>query len=1133
MKNKQHKIKELINHNRLIRLMMITIIISASSINIFAQTNTEVTKTVKLTNVTVQQLIDKLSSEFKYSFFIVDDQIPNNIVSVDVKNATINEILDNAFLNKEIGYSIKNNNITISSKKAVQKSNAPAKKISGTITDDKGEPLIGASVKVKGTDIGSITNVNGNFSVDASDQSTLLISYIGFIPSEIKVGSQTNIAVKLVENTKSLEEVVVVGYGVQKKSVVTGAIASVRAKDMEGMVIPRVEDALKGRTAGVTVASSSGAPGTASTVMVRGITSINNREPLYVVDGVAMTGGLDQINKSDIQSIEVLKDAASAAIYGTASAAGVILVTTKKGTAGVMKVSLNSMYGVQSRERKLDLLNASEYAALRNESTINAGGVALFSDPASLGAGTDWQSEVFNNSAPIQNHELSITGGGEKSTFFTSVGYYDQTGIIASEVSGYRRLSFRLNTDHKVKKWLNIGTSFTYTNSKSKTNVAENDYYGNVLNSAISLDPITPTIYSNKDEVMPNAYAVKNDDGYYYGISKYVGQEMINPLAFIQVNKNNSYNYSNNFNGNFYVQIEPMKGLQFRSQLGGKMSFWGSEKYDPLHFYSSTQMNTSKNSYTRERSQGLNWTFTNTVSYNTKLNDNAFSVLLGTEIRDENSTGASVVYYAIPASNLKESSMNISVSKENVTGWGYESQPYRLLSYFGRVNYDYMNKYVFTGIVRRDGSTRFGSNNRFGNFPSASIRWNVQNENFWKKNNICDGLDIRLGYGVNGSDRFDNFKFISLMQNVGGAMFGDDQVYFGSAPSSPANADLKWEKTTQLNFGVDATLFRNLSVTLDIYRKATSDMLMIKKIPGYVGATNNPYSNLASMVNNGIELNLTYNKQFNKDLNFTASGNIAYNVSEITKLSENKYETLASMQASNYEVERMMVGKPYGMFWGFKTDGIFQTQEEIDAYLNMDGKKIQPNAKPGDFKWQDLDGDGSITEADRDNIGLAIAPVTFGLTLKAEYKNWDATVFGQGVTGNKICNQIRRLDVPTSNYLRSALGRWVGEGTSNTYPRLTNSDTNGNFTNMSDFYLEDGAYVRLKTLQIGYTLPKALVNKISIEKLRVYATGNNLFTVTKYSGYDPEIGGNQGIYGIDRGVYPQARSFMLGVDLTF
>lgn len=1005
--------------------------------------------------------------------------------------------------------------------------------VTGTVVDTSNSPLIGVSVMVEGTNVGALTNVDGKYSIDAPQNATLVFSYIGFTSQKIKVGNQPVINVTLAEDVKNIDEVVVVGYGTQKKSVVTGAIASVRSKDMESMVIPRVEDALKGRTAGVTVATASGAPGTSSSVMVRGITSINNSQPLYVVDGIVLSGGIDQLNKSDIQSIEVLKDAASAAIYGTASAAGVILITTKKGAAGAMKVSLNSTYGVQSPERKLALLNAAEYASLRNESTIAAGGAPIFSDPASLGVGTDWQAQVFNYSAPIQNHELSITGGGEKSVYFASVGYFDQTGIIASDVSSYKRFSLRLNTDHKVKKWLSVGTSINFNNVKSKTNVSENDYYGNVLNSAISLDPITPVIYPDKNIVMPNQYAVKNDDGYYYGVSKYVGQEMINPMAFIQVNKNNSYNFGTNFGGNFYVQIEPIKGLQFRSQLGGRMSYWGGESYTPLFFYSSTQMNASKNSYFRNRTQGLSYTFTNTASYSKKIDNHNFTALIGTETRQESSSNLSTIYNGVPATSLENASMNVSIVKEDISAWGWEAQPYRLLSYFGRLNYDYMNKYVLTAILRRDGSTRFGSNNRFGNFPSASVRWNVQNEDFWKNNDICDALDVRLGYGVNGSDNFENFKFVSLIQNVGGAMFGNEQIVFGSAPSAPANPDLKWERTTQLNLGIDATLFRDLSVTLDLYRKATNDMLMVKQIPGYVGASSNPWSNLASMVNNGIELNLTYNKQFSSDFTLTATGNIAYNKSEVTKLSDNPYESLAKMQASNYEVERLMVGKPFGMFWGFKTNGIFQTQADVDSYVNKDGQKLQPNAKPGDFKWTDIDGDGSITSADRDNLGLAIPPVVFGLTLKAEYKNWDATVFGQGVTGNKICNQIRRLDVPTSNYLRSALGRWVGPGTSNTYPRLTDADTNGNFTNMSDFYLEDGTYFRLKTLQIGYTLPKSIISKISIEKLRVYASSNNLFTLTKYTGYDPEIGGGAGIYGIDRAVYPQARSFMLGVDLTF
>lgn len=1016
--------------------------------------------------------------------------------------------------------------------------NIVAQNISGVVYDSKKEPLTGVSVMVKGTTKGTTTDIDGKFTMtypaDVSN-ATLVFNFIGYKTVEKLIGSNTLFIITMVEDTKSLEEVVVVGYGTMKKSVVTGAIASVKAKDMEGLTVSRVEDALKGKTAGVTIAQSSGAPGTSSKVMIRGVTSINGADPLYVVDGVVIDPkAIDLLNKSDIESIEVLKDAASAAIYGTASAAGVVLITTKKGKTGEMKVSLSSNYGVQSPERKLRLVNASEYAYLRNEAILNGGGSAIFSDPSSYGKGTDWQKEVFDYSAPIQNHDVSVRGGGENSTFFSSFGYFDQKGIVASDISRYQRYTFRLNSDHKIKEWLSIGSTFTYAHIKSQTSVAENDYYGNVLSSAISLDPITPAKYADKNVSVPNAYAVKDGDGYYYGLSSYVGQEMINPLAFIQVNKDN-YNWADNFSGSVYVEIKPLRGFVYRSTLGGKKAFWGSEKYTPLYYYSATQMNTSQNSYTRGRSQNLIYTFSNTLSYNYKINDDHnFTLLLGTEIRDGWENGLTTIYSGIPATSLKEASMNVSLTKDNISSWGYEKQPHKLLSYFGRLNYNYMDKYILEGIVRRDGSSHFGSNHVFGYFPSTSVRWNVQNESFWKRNDAVDALNVRLGYGVTGNEQFDEFKYTSLMVNVGGNMFGNDQVSFGSAPESPANPDLKWERTTQLNLGIEAVLFKNLSVVLDIYQKKTSDMLMKKKLPGYVGATDNPWANIASMKGKGIELNVTYNKSINRDFNVSATGNLAYSTNKITDIGENDYIELAKMQASSYEVERYMVGKPFGMFWGFRTNGIFQTQEEVDNYVNKDGGKLQPNAKPGDFKWKDLNGDGQITADDREKLGLAIPPFTYGITLKANYKNFDFMVFGQGVAGNKICNQIRRLDVPTSNYTRKALGRWTGPGTSNSYPRLIEgTDANGNYTNMSDFYLENGAYFRLKTIQIGYSLPQSLLQMASIDKARVYVTCNNLFTMTKYTGFDPEIGGDQGIYGIDRGVYPQARSFMMGLDISF
>lgn len=1012
---------------------------------------------------------------------------------------------------------------------------AEGKEFKGKVVDNKNQPLPGVSISVKGTTVGVATDFNGEFSLKADEGKTLVVSFIGFTTRELVLSTETVLNVVLVEDTKNLEEVVVVGYGTQKKTVVTGAIASVKAKELESMNVPRVEDALKGRTAGVTVAQNSGAPGASSKVIIRGITSINNNDPLYVVDGIPITGGLDQINKSDVESLEVLKDAASCAIYGTAAACGVVLITTKKGKVGDLKVTLNSSYGIQAPETKLNLLNAREYAYIRNESRLAVGLSPLFSDPNSLGSGTDWQSEVFNYSAPIQNHELSISGGNEKSTFFASFGYFDQIGVVASDISSYQRYTGRLNTDHKIKKWLKVGNTLTYSHTKSKSGLSENNYYGQVLSSAISLDPVTSTIISDKNANVPNKYAVKNNDRYYYGLSQYVGQEMINPLAFIHVNQDNYY-WADNVSGNVYLQLEPIENLVVRSSLGAKFSYWGGENYVPLYYYSSTQMNTGNNYYSRARSNNLEWVFTNTAQYTKKLfKDHNFSALIGTEVRQRSESGISISYNGIAATSLSTASMNESINPLNISAWGYENQPYRLLSYFARLNYDYKDTYIFTGIVRRDGSSRFGSNNKFGNFPSASVRWNAHNEKFWIRNDYVESFDMRLGYGINGSDKFDDFKYTSLIKNYGGIITGtDDLAHLGFAPSAPANPDLKWEKTTQINFGIDMMFLNNFNLTLDLFKKKTDDMLMQVKLPGYVGAAENTWANVAYLETNGIEFNLTYNKDIIKDLNVSVTANFAYNTTEVKDIGENEYISLATMASSNYEVERMMEGKPYGMYWGFRTNGIFQTQEEVNNYKGANGKVLQPNANPGDFKWRDLNGDGKITANDRENLGLAIAPFTFGLTLKTTYKDFDFTIFGQGVTGNKICNQIRRLDVTGVNWTTEALGRWTGEGTSNSNPRiLEGSDPNGNFANMSDFYLEDGSYFKIKTLQIGYTVPKNIIKKLYLEKFRVYVTGNNLYTFTKYTGFSPEIGGDQGIYGIDRGVYPQARSYMFGIDLSF
>ncbi|MBC5775172.1 TonB-dependent receptor [Pontibacter sp. KCTC 32443] len=1017
-----------------------------------------------------------------------------------------------------------------------------AQTVTGKVTSESGEPLIGASVTLKGTSTGDVTDINGNFSLNVPDAGgTLVVSYIGFITQEVPIDGRSTINITLQTDAKSLEEVVVIGYGVQKKSVVTGAISSVKSKDLENQQITRLEQALQGRTSGVVVASTSGAPGAESTVRVRGITTLNNNNPLYVVDGVAVTGGIDYLNQSDIESIEVLKDAASAAIYGTRGATGVILVTTKKGKEGSLRLNYNAYYGTQSPTRKIDLLNATEYATLRNEASVAGGGPIIYEDPKALGEGTNWQDYVFNDDARIQNHDFSISGGNNKSTYYASYGYLNQEGIVASEISNFERHNVRLNSSHKVADWLTFGQNLGYSHIKGMGGFNPNTEFGGPLNSAINLDPITPVlitdpaILNDPNSIYNKQPVVRNPQGYPYGISTTVMQEMTNPLAYIQTQIGN-YGWSENLVGNAFAEVEPLKGLKFRSTLGGKLAYWGGESFRPIFYLnaSTTNQQTARN---RDRHMVMDYNIENILSYTRELNNHNFTVLLGQgAYKDGEIGGMGLTYNALPAISFDDASFNLPVPSSNITAYAYDNIAHTVSSLFGRVIYDYKEKYLFTGIIRRDGSSNFGSNYQYGYFPSVSLGWVASNEEFWPENNVVDFLKIRGSYGEVGNDQTKPFGFIATVSPGRNYTFGNtlNQGYIiGYSPNAPANPDLRWEETAQTNIGFETTVLNSINFTFDWFNKKTSGILRPLELPGMAGQTGNPMANIADMQNRGIELELGYNQKFG-EVGFSISGNAGYVKNEILSLESGKQFTedgAARIQTFTYALNRNIVGESYYSFYGFKTNGIFQNQEDVESYVSSAGTVIQPNAVPGDFRWVDTNDDGQITEADRVVLGKPLPDWTFGLTLNADWKNFDVLIFGQGATGHKIFQGLRRLEIATANWQTKALGRWTGEGTSNDFPRISTSDPNNNFSNPSDFYLEDGDYFRIKTLQIGYTIPASLTDKISIQKARFYLSGNNIFTFTKYTGYDPEIGGDRAIYGIDRAFYPQARTFMVGVNL--
>ncbi len=1009
--------------------------------------------------------------------------------------------------------------------------------IKGIVTDKTtSESLPGANILVMGTTTGTVTDMDGAYTLQIPEGNQVIqVKFIGFKAASktisLKKGELLTLDWALDPDVNELEEFVVVGYGVQQKSVVTGAISGVKSKDLESKPISRIEQALQGRTSGVTIAASSGAPGAGSTVRVRGTTNFNYSDPLYVVDGTPVdVGGIDYLNAADIESIEILKDAASAAIYGTRAANGVIIVTTKKGSSGSMRLNYHTYFGTQSPAKKLDLLNATEYATIRNEMLTNAGQNPLFANPSQYGEGTDWQEAIFNNNAMIQNHELSVSGGNDRSTYYMSLGYFDQDGIVATDISNYKRLNLRLNSAHKVNDWLRVGNNFGYSHIKSKGSLNTNSEYGGPLASAINLDPITPLIVTDPAVANSTPYSdfpvVRDENGNPYGISPYVAQEMTNPLAYIATHLGN-YGWSDNFVGNLYAELEPIKGLKFKSDIGTKLAFWGNESFTPIAYLNSAT-SYLKTSFDRGKNQGLSWNWENTATYSRKFGLHDVSALIGTTALVENSRGISVSYKNIPVDNFEDASMNYSVSDEDRIGSGWEGADHKVASLFGRISYNYDQKYLFTGILRRDGSSRFGSNKKFGYFPSVSVGWVVSKENFFPQVDWFNFLKIRGSYGVTGNDNIGDFRYLSTIGGGRNYTFNYDGYVIGYSPNAPANPDLEWEQTSQTNIGFEATLFSDFRINFDWYDKTTTGMLQPIQMPAYTGA-DDPTGNVSSMTNKGVELELSYRFRVS-DIEFDIKANGSYLKNEVTFISADvDYLTGANFQSSSYELSRLMVGQPIGVFYGFEVLGVFQSNGDVQNHVDANGNMIQPNAKPGDFKYADLNGDGVINGDDRTVIGDPTPNFSYGFTLTAAWKGLDLMIFGQGVAGNDIYNGLRRLDITNANWTTAVLDRWQGVGTSNDFPRVVQGDPNKNFANPSTFHLSSGSYLRLKTIQLGYTVPKKVVDKIGINNLRVYVGANNLLTFTKYTGYDPEIGG--GSYGIDRGYYPQARTFMAGINL--
>lgn len=1079
-----------------------------------------------------------------------------------------------------------------------------AQQVRGTVKNTEGEPVIGATVMVDETNQGTITGVDGEYTIAVGDpaKAHLTVSYLGMTTVTEAVAGRSVIDFVLENEAEVVEDVVVIGYGTQKKSVVTAAISSISEDALEKSAPTRIDNALRGLSSGVAVQQVSGAPGASSQVRIRGIGSINDSQPLYIVDGMALSGGIDYLNPSDIERIEVLKDAASAAVYGARAANGVILVTTKKGKSGNAVITYDFSYGMQNVWRKPAVLNATEYATIMNEAAINAGKAPVYADPFSLGEGTDWVDAVLNKNAPVVQHQVQVSGASDKVNYMFSAGYYSQDGIVGGNygVSNYDRLTLRANTQAtlydrtKVRDWLNkatVSVNVSYANIQSVGNVGESSEFGTVLGSAMAMSPLQSIYASEADieeykkifiaqpdgsELYVYPYMIRDDEGNVYSmVDGGVYNELHHPLASMELPAT-KYN-TDKFVANAALDLQIFDGLTFRTSFGADLSFWGNHGYNQQFYRNQKSFNldqvsevvtwepvyaddgktviganevkTYKPQYAtgayQQMNRGLQWQIENTLTYDKQFGDHGVQLLLGQAAISQNSAQVGGSKSNLPEVNEYMANINFATGT-SADGWQsvygyYHTTPYRLASYFARASYNYAEKYMLQATVRRDGSSRFGPNNKWGVFPSVSAGWNVKNEEFMQGVDLVSALKVRASWGKNGNDAIGDMRYTTTMVSGNNYPFGTgatEGIVIGNKPNGLSNPNIMWEESVQTDLGVDFGFWNNsLTLSFDYYQKETRGMLMEMQVPSYAGDSA-PIGNVGNMINKGIEIDLGYRGSVG-ELNYSINGNISYNTNKLTHLGdESTYLTGDSHKIGTLTRGDLNMIFPY--FWGWKTDGVFQNMDEVNAYTHTDAEGnvtlIQPNATPGDFRWVDVNEDGIIDENDRTMIGKGMPDWTFGMNLSLEWRGFDFSAFIQGQTGNDVFNVSRRTDLYYINLPKNVLNRWTGEGSTNSAPKYENESKNENYR-VSDYWLEDASFLRVRNVQLGYTLPQSLTKHLAVSRIRVYVSCDNLLTLTKYTGCDPEVtGGNSAFgtaYGIDRGVYPQARTLTFGANVTF
>lgn len=1139
------EIKQILRHAKITIAFLFAFILS-----IHAENNGSQNRTVSIykNNVYLNEIIEEIEKQTNY-LFIYNNQVETDLkASLSVNNESIEHALNKLLQNTQIDYKLEGGHIILSKKDRVtspnhQSINQSSKNIRGTVIDSFGEPVIGANIIEKGTTNGTITDIDGNFTLTVESNAILTISYIGYKQQELAIGDQTEINIKLAEDTETLEEVVVIGYGVVRKKDLTGSVSQLSSSSLKDLKVSHPTQAMAGKMAGVQVQQVAGAPGQAATIRVRGSGSISaSSSPLYVVDGYPLgEQNLNSINPSDIESIEVLKDASAAAIYGSRAANGVVLVTTKSGKQGKVSISLDMYYGLQDITKKMDLLNAQEFAMISkeafNNNYIDRVPGASASDPLSMrpsgnryrypavfddqeamariGAGTDWQKEILRT-APVQNYQLSVSGGDEKTKYMFSAGYFNQEGIVLG--SGYERFSARAKIDSEFTKWLKVGVNLapTYMNS----DLIEIGHWASdgVLNSALATSSVVP---------------VRNEDGTWASQSDFAvaGDGLTGvPNAVASATDIEKTNKNLRFFGNLYAEISILNNLKFKTTIGADIMNFRENYFRPStvpkNGVSAPLPSTDRKGYV-ENKEVINWLNENTLSYYESFGLHEVDAVAGFTIQKNIYNQSKVEGSDFPDDIIRTlNNAKVRTGTSTIEEWS-------LVSYLARVNYRFNNRYYLTASIRTDGSSRFGKNNRYGYFPSGSVAWRLSQEDFMKDLTWLDDMKLRFSFGLTGNNSIPNYGSIGTMRKenyVFGA--GPGNVFAGAAQKGFANADLTWEKTQQYDLGLEFSVLNNrLSFSFDAYKRNTTDLLMNVDIPTITGFAN-AWRNIGKLDNKGIEIGInTVNIQKN-DLQWNTNLNLSMNKNKVVALGPTDDPIYSDGGAGTTHIT--MIGEPIGSFYGYKQIGVYMNKADLDNTPRLADSHI------GDVKFADIDGNGVINADDRTIIGNNMPDFTWGMTNTVAYKNFDFSVVLQGVHGNEVLHLGKRFYTQlegNQNQMKDVLNRWQSEANpGDGWTPRANSLTTGQNNVVSSRWVEDASFVRINNLTLGYTLPGSFTQKCNMQYARVYFSVQNLATFTSYSGFNPETSfkeDNVTAPGTDYGMYPLARTITLGVNVTF